>query len=99
MMDSRYINNCDEGISVCVGGLITPPGNPCGVHMDSRTPWMFHGFHGCSMDSMDVPWIPWNYFWQWTHPNSVFQSMDNPHITMIFIIFMESMRIVHGLHM
>jgi hypothetical protein len=25
------------------GGLITPPGNPCGLH----------GFHGCSMDSTD----------------------------------------------
>ena len=24
-------------------GLITPPGNPCEVHVDSRTPWMFHG--------------------------------------------------------
>ena len=52
---------------------------------------------------VDVPRIPWIFFWQWTHPNSVFSvhglSMDNPHNTMIFIIFMESMQIVHGLHM
>ena len=67
-------------------GLITPPDNPCGVHMDSRTPWIFHGFHGLFFGSRCTQ-IQFD------------QSMDNPHITMIFIIFMESTWIVHGLHM
>jgi hypothetical protein len=54
------------------------------------------GLHGCSMDSME-------FFLAVDTPKFSFSvhglSTDNPHITMIFIIFMESMRIVHGLHM
>jgi len=46
-------------------GLITPPGNPCGVHMDSWTPWMFHGFHGILFGSGDTQ-------------IQFFQSMDCP---------------------
>ena len=58
-----------------------------------------HRFHRCSTDSTVNPWY---FFWQWRHLNSVFSvhglSTDNPHNTMIFLIFMESIWIVHWLH-
>src|SRR6266542_7121837 len=69
-------------------GLITPPDNPCGVHVDSRTPRMFHEFHK-------------SFFWQERHSNLGFSPWTVHGILMNLFNFhgihTDSPRIPHGL--
>src|SRR6266702_1591605 len=80
-------------------GLITPPGNPCGVHMDSWTPWMFHGFHGIFFGSGHTQiqfFSPWTVHGQSTYYHD-FYNFHGIHADSPWTPRGLSPRIIHGL--
>src|SRR6266702_5074215 len=82
------------------GGLIIPPGNPCGVHMDSRTPWMFHGFHGIFFGSGHTQiqfFSPWTVHGQSTYYHD-FYNFHGIHVDSPWTPHGLSPRIIHGWH-